>query len=490
MKICLLKPSFLAVLVATLSSVLAFNVVGQTFTTQHSFNSANGSDGNEPIGALKLSGQTLFGTTVAGGSGGASGTAGTVFKVDIDGTGFMTLHSFTGGSDEGVPNGGLILSSNALYGTAMGGINSNGNSYNGTVFKVNIDGTGFTTLYSFTGGSDGANPQDGLVLSGNALYGTANGGGSSGNGTVFKVNMDGTGFATLHSFTTTPVSTNSDGANPYGGLVLSGNVLYGTANGGGSSGNGTVFKVNIDGTGFATLYSFSGGNDGAGPYDFGGLVLSGNTLYGTAIYGGNSGNGTVFKVNIDGTGFTTLYSFTPGLGQYYLTNNDGALPYDGLALSGNTLCGTANVGGSVGHGTVFKVNVDGTGFTMLHSFTAAPGQYLTNSDGAFPMGGLVTSGNTLYGTATQGGSADNGTVFSISLGSVSVPVSPLTITVSQTNVLLTWPTNATGFTLQSSTNLALAAAWTNVSPGSVVVNGINVVTNPISGQWHFYRLSQ
>src|SRR5215469_7803051 len=177
MKICIRKPSFRAVLEASLSSVLAFHAVGQAFTTLHSFNSANGSDGNEPIGALKLSGETLYGTTVGGGSGGASGAAGTVFKVNIDGTGFTTLHSFYGGSDEGVPNGGLILSSNTLYGTAIGGINGSGNSYNGTVFKVNIDGTGFTTLHSFTGGSDGANPQDGLVLSGNALYGTANGGG-------------------------------------------------------------------------------------------------------------------------------------------------------------------------------------------------------------------------------------------------------------------------------------------------------------------------
>ena len=114
MKIRIRKPSFLAVLVASLSSVMAFHAVGQAFTTLHSFNSANGSDGNEPIGALKLSGATLYGTT--GGSGGASGTAGTVFKVNMDGTGFTTLHSFTGGSEEGVPNGGLILSSNTLYG--------------------------------------------------------------------------------------------------------------------------------------------------------------------------------------------------------------------------------------------------------------------------------------------------------------------------------------------------------------------------------------
>ena len=66
--------------------------------------------------------------------------------------------------------------------------------------------------------------------------------------------------------------------------------------------------VNTDGTGFTILHSFTGGSDGADP--FAGLILSGNTLYGTARFGGSSGNGTVFAVNTDGTGFTTLYSFS------------------------------------------------------------------------------------------------------------------------------------------------------------------------------------
>ena len=84
-------------------------------------------------------------------------------------------------------------------------------------------------------------------------------GGSSGNGTVFAVNTDGTGFTNLHSFTAKSglASTNSDGAYPSAGLILSGNTLYGTANGGGSSGNGTVFAVNTDGTGFTNLHSFT-----------------------------------------------------------------------------------------------------------------------------------------------------------------------------------------------------------------------------------------
>jgi uncharacterized repeat protein (TIGR03803 family) len=305
---------------------------------------------------------------------------------------FTTLYSFTGGNDGANPYAGLILSGNTLYGTAEYG----GSWGEGTAFAVNTDGTGFTNLYDFTGGSDGANPYAALVLSGNTLYGTAECGGSWGEGTVFAVNTDGTGLANLYDFT-----GGSDGANPRAGLILSGNTLYGTAEYGGSWGEGTVFAVNTDRTGFTNIYSsnicsFTGGNDGANPY--GGLILAGNTLYGTAETGGSLGQGAVFAVNTDGTGFTTLYSFTGG--------SDGANPYGGLISAGNILYGTAANGGTNGEGTVFAVNTDGTGFTTLYSFTGG-------SDGANPYGGLILAGNTLYGTAETGGSSGQGTVFAV-----------------------------------------------------------------------------
>src|ERR1019366_5337378 len=105
----------------------------------------------------------------------------------------------------------------------------------------------FTTLHSFGGfHSDGVNPFAGLILSGNTLYGTANVGGSSGGGTVFAVNTDGTGFTNLHSFMAdSSLGINSDGAGPYGGLIISGNTLYGTTYPGGSPGNGTVFSLSF-----------------------------------------------------------------------------------------------------------------------------------------------------------------------------------------------------------------------------------------------------
>jgi uncharacterized repeat protein (TIGR03803 family) len=210
------------------------------------------------------------------------------------------------------------------------------------------------------------------------------------------------------------------------------------------------------------------------------LVLSGNTLYGTAILGGANGNGTVFAVNTDGSGFTNIYSFTVGDYVYagFYTNSDGYAPYAGLVLSGDILYGTAVAGGSGDNGTVFAVTTNGIGFTNLHSFTYLNPDTETNSDGAAPIAGLILSGNTLYGTAETGGSY-YGTVFSLSL-----PVPPrLAIILSGTNVILTWPTNATGFTLQFTTNLAPPAVWSTVS-------GQFAVTNPISGTRKFYRLSQ
>jgi uncharacterized repeat protein (TIGR03803 family) len=454
-KPCTKNLSLVAVLLAGLGLIPVGWARAQTFTTLHSFPECGSSyaGGSSPIAGLVLSGNTLYGTASGCGNG-------AVFRINTDGTGFTNLHSFTGLGDGAHPWAGLVLSGNTLYGTARDG----GSSGNGAVFKGSADGTGFTSLHSFTaaGGppytnSDGAQPYAGLILSGDTLYGTAYAGGSSHFGAVFAVNTDGTGFTNLHSFT-----GGSDGGYPRAGLILSGNSLYGTTESGGSGGAGAAFKVSTDGTGFTSLHSFTGGSDGG--YPWAGLVLSGNTLYGTTPVKGTTEGGTVFSVNTDGTGFTNLHSFR---------GSDGFTPKGGLVLSGNTLYGTTGGGGSFAHGTVFSVNTDGTGFTSLHSFTGG-------NDGAYPYAGVILSGSTLYGTAYDGGSLGAGTVFSLSL-----PPPQLTVIRSVAGIVLTWPTNAAGFTLQSTTNLVSPSVWTTVSPGPAVVNGQNAVTNPISGAQKF-----
>jgi len=401
-----------------LASIPAAHMEAQSLAILGLYDFTGGNDGAAPVSGLVLAGNTLYGTAAYGGS----SSNGSVFAVNTVGTGFTNLYSFKGDTNGGVPCAGLILSGKFLFGTA----NRGGSSGNGSVFAVKTNGTGFTNLYSFSAidgngnNSDGANPQAGLILSSNILYGTAAYGGTSGAGTIFAVNTDGTGFTNLYNF-----EGDSDGGIPCAGLILSGKFLYGTANRGGSSSNGTVFSVKTNGVGFKTLYSFSAtdtngfNNDGEGPVA--GLILAGNTLYGTAEYGGSSGNGTVFALNIDGTGFTTLYSFsttdTNGC------NSDGANPQAGLILSSNILYGTANLGGSSDSGTVFSVNTNGSGFAALSSFSATDTNG-NNSDGANPQSGLILSGNTLYGTATYGGSSANGAVFASSMIFAQITANP------------------------------------------------------------------
>jgi phospholipase C len=471
--------SLLPVLMAALGSMQAGRVTAQTFTTLHNFRSRGG-DGESPQAGLVLSGNTLYGTAWYGGDW-TNGTVFAV-NTNGTPYGYATLHTFSEtaldtdtnsdysgyftNSDGATPSAGLTLSGNVLYGTADGG----GIWSGGTVFKVNTDGSGFRALYSFgvAGFSDGAGP-NGVILSGNTLYGTASAGVSSASGIVFAVNTDGTGFTTLYSFTATSgpqfgVQVNSDGADP-GALILSGNTLYGNAAAGGTSGKGTVFKVNIDvtGPGFTTLHDFTGGGDGAIPQD--GLVLSGNTLYGTASSGGFSGNGTVFAVNTDGTGFRPLHIFTGG--------TDGASPSAGLVLYGDILYGTAAFGGISGNGTVFAVNTNGSGFTTLYSFTAVSSGI--NSDGAGPLAALIISDNTLYGTTHFGGGSGNGTVFSISLPTPDLVATSLSW--NMTNGGLDFSYANQGAPLHTNTTAKLF--WANGPTTNDILSNIAIFTNDI-----------
>ena len=387
-----------------------------------------------------------------------------------------TLWNFTNMPDGKFPSATLVLSGNTLYGTTRFG----GSSTNGTIYKINTDGSGYAVIKQFGPSktnalgaytnSDGAHPAMALIVSGNTLYGTAVSGGLNGNGTIFAITTNGTGFSVLKHFGTPAVtdssyeglyfslySTNSDGAHPYGGLVLADGVLYGVASGGSTNGNGVIFKVNTNGTGylilkfFSTVLNYGTNSDGWEPV--GGLAISGNTLYGTCKYGGSADYGTIFAINTNGTAYTVLKTFTNSV-QNSVTNAwDGEYPEAALALSGNTLYGTADYGG-FGEGTLFKINTDGSGFLMLHDFDAGGdiplgniaviggGLYGTTlsgynlgsvyridangsnfvflhkfygGNGLSPYSGVVLSGSSLYGTTSAGGSSGVGTVFKLDL---------------------------------------------------------------------------
>ena len=391
-----------------------------------------------------------------------------MFSVKIDGTGFTNLYNFTSltssgtNSDGAFPQARLLLSGTTLYGTTYTG----GSSGAGTIFAINLNDLSFTNIHTFSY-VDGYRPGSLMVLAGNTLCGTASGGGGNyGSGTIFKINTDGSGFTNIYNFTAASTNsaglyTNSDGTYLNSGLVLLNNTFYGTANYGGKSGHGTVFKVNTNGMFFQTLHSFtaltgpynSTNSDGADP--LAGMVLSGNTLYGTTMDGGVWGDGTMFAISTDGLDFTNLHSFAG-------YPSDGAIPEGRLILFSNVLYGTTSQGGSFGSSTVFAINTDDTGLTYLSDFSAeeydAATGFGTNHDGVGPFDALSfsQSENTLYGTASDGGIFGSGTVFSISL-----PPPPLTIALAQTNVILSWPSSAlgvnyAGFVLQAATNPDLA----------------------------------
>jgi uncharacterized repeat protein (TIGR03803 family) len=358
----------------------------------------------------------LYGTTVNGGdlSCGGGGGCGVVYKLDRTGK-ETVLYSFTGAADGGDPYGGVLRDHlGNLYGTTEFGGSAGFGA--GTVFKLEPGGKE-SVLWNFSGGTDGGAPYAGLVRDeeGN-LYGTTAGGGTMGEGVVFKVDPAGN-ETVLHSF-----GGPNDGVDPQSTLLRDrvGN-LYGATTGG-RSGPGVVFRLEPNGK-ETILYNFTGGSDGGQPYSWLIADEEGN-LYGTTVSGGDlssssvacfygPGCGVVFKLDPRGKE-TVLYAFTGGA--------DGAVPYGGLVrdAAGN-LYGTANGGGDLtgpqgiyGEGVVFRVDPSGNE-TVLYAFTGL-------ADGGNPETGLVSNAAIpdciryeLYGTTSQGG---GGVCFGFGCGAV------------------------------------------------------------------------
>ncbi len=450
-------------------------------------------DGANPAAGLALSGGVLVGTTLNGGSQGA----GTAFTLSLDGTNFSAFRTFTNAPDAGNPQGELVFSGTKFFSASVSG-GSSGSSGVGAVFAGQTNGS-VSLLRSFTAvsadnatNSGGASPGAALALSGDTLYGTTTGGGAAANGTIFSLTTNGATFSVLRNFSAldSRTGTNTDGAVPQGGLILSGSKLYGTASTGGAGGSGTVFSIGTNGANFTVLYSFSPmetltttNADGAMP--LGGLVWLSNKLYGTTFAGGQGGRGTIFSLQTNGLGFTVLHHFT-AVDSDTATNTDGAAPSAALLLSSNVLYGTASAGGAGAAGTVFSLNLASQQFATIRSFTALAGNG-TNTDGAFPVAPLLRVGGSLYGTAFSGGPGAAGTVFS-----VAIPAPPAVITNILRNLngtvtlhFLGGP-NSTNF-IQAATNLAPPNSWQNVSTNIADANGAWQFTDGNNPTTRFYR---
>ena len=347
----------------------------------HSFGS--GTDGAVPSAAvMQATDGNFYGTTS---SGGASGH-GTVFKMTPGGA-VSILHSFTGGADGSSPLAALIQATNGtFYGTTSAG----GAFGMGTVFTMTPAGA-FATLYTFTGGADGANPVAAVLEANDGnFYGTTQLGGMANRGTLFEINAAGA-FTTLYTFT-----GGADGAYPYAPLIqATDGSLYGTNYGGTISTFGRAFKWALASSNLSVVHTFaSGAVDGANPTSALLQALDGN-FYGTTLFGGASNNGTAFRMTPDGT-VTLLHSFTGGI--------DGGSPYSPVIQTADgSLYGTTKVSASA-YGTVYKLSLPGA-LTVVHTFTGG-------GDGAVPSAPLVqASSGKLYGTASFGGAFGSGVVF-------------------------------------------------------------------------------
>jgi uncharacterized repeat protein (TIGR03803 family) len=351
-------------------------------TTLSSFDGTNGSDPMDVL-AQGLDGN-FYGTTAGGGE----HSSGTIYKVTPEGV-ITTLYSFcskTNCIDGSSPRAGLLLDTDGnFYGTTAEG----GTTSNGTIFRITPSGV-LTTLHSFCA-IEGSDPEGRLTQgSDGRLYGTTRAGGAFNRGTVFRIATTGVPFTRLHSFCSQ--TDCADGENPTAGLVQEkGGDFYGTTFGSSDVGGsqGTIFKITFAGT-LTTLHTFNGA-DGANPAA---SLIQGSDgfLYGTTEFGGSSsclpgsGCGTVFRMSPEGH-LTTIDNFSIGP----LANVDAGVVvgYDGL-IYGTTIS------------AIYRSFVAGQGlnlYTSCCSIGAHPGGLIQGTDGNF------------YGTAEQGGTAGNGTVF-------------------------------------------------------------------------------
>ncbi len=199
-------------------------------------------------------------------------------------------------------------------------------------------------------------------------------------------------FKSIYSFKPLP-----DGSSPFGDLRLSNGTFYSNALNGGANGIGAVYKVSTAGK-ESVLYSFAG-PPADGRYPIAGLAVKNGEFYGTTGYGGTADFGTVFKVSASGVEHV-LYSFTGP--------PDGEIPQSRLVQVNGAFYSTTEYGGASGIGSVFKVSTSGAE-SVIYSFNANQ----TPLDAKYPVGDLILVKGTLYGTTTNGGSSNLGTVFKV-----------------------------------------------------------------------------
>lgn len=340
------------------------------------------------------------------------------------------------GANGAAPRAGVLQGKDLnLYGTTSAG----GSSNNGTAFK--LSGGGFstlTTLVNFTGTAlpnRGVNPIARLFQANNGnLYGLTFTGGTSNLGTLFSLASPAfTGLTTLVNFTGI-----GNGANPAGRLISdsTGNVLWGTTSAGGASNKGTIFSVPVGGSPVTNVISFTGTN-GATPLARLQLVTTNGSYYGTASLGGASNKGVVFKYTPTNP-IATRYSFSS------FTGANGASPESALIVSNGFLYGTTRLGGANNVGTIFRVPI-GTATNPIGAPVLVAS--FNGANGANPKAALTpgASSGIFYGTTSTGGANNKGVVYRLNVGTTST----ITQLISFNAISGTAGTNTNGATPES-----------------------------------------
>jgi uncharacterized repeat protein (TIGR03803 family) len=313
-------------------------------------------------------------------------------------------------------------------------------------------------------------------------------GGTNGLGVVFTVDITGSGFQVVHSFSGAP----NDGDFPNEGLVIDSSfILYGTTFYGGTNDMGTAFSINTDGSGFTILHGFGQDtNDAVNPV--GALALDGSTLFGVSAYGGASDMGAIFSVNTDGSGYTLIHQFAGG-------TNDGAFPQYGslVVVNHSFLYGATLFGGTDDVGVVFRMNLDGSEYTNIHDFVD------NGIDGIGPFYGPMVTPSGLYGMTINGGTTNAGIIYTYPFPAESNDVTDARITdisiVNTNDVRITWTVTATlphtdavqfthGDAQGGYTNNFLTRSPDFFEPAGVITDSWSDVGAATNGPSRYYRV--
>lgn len=259
----------------------------------------------------------------------------------------------------------------------------------GTIFKIKGDGSQYTRLYDFGGGTNGGSCQANFTTAGgNLFYGVTVSGGQHNVGDIFRYNTATGQYFSLHSMDSLA------GYYPRSGLLLANNsLLYGVCNNGGTNDLGTFFSFNPSNNNYTKIVDFTGPN---GQYPYGQPVqASDNHIYGITSTGGNGGGGIIYKYNISNNSFTTVHHFVFGT---------GFLAYGSLVEYNGLLYGMAFGGGTLGYGVIFSFNPANNDYQVLYNFNG--------TSGSAPWGTMTIGPNgVFYSNTTQGGINNKGVIF-------------------------------------------------------------------------------